>query len=205
MRSNQDERERSKPLHRSWWRRTVILTGAIGALALLAGVAVVESGWYDVGATTPHAAVVEKLLHRTMVQSVRHHARDIQVPTGVDLADPALAERAVGHYSIVCAACHAAPGEPRAAWMALYPPAPDLTRPETIDTWSDSELFWIIKNGIKDTGMVALPPGHGDEDAWAVAAFVRQLPGISPSTYQTQVAAYQAGQAAHGTHAGHGH
>lgn len=61
-----------------------------------------------------------------------------------------------------------------------------------VGAWTDGELFWIIKHGIKDTGMVALPPGHADEDVWAVAAFVRQLPDVPPTRYQAMAASYQA-------------
>ena len=50
--------------------------------------------------------------------------------------------------------------------------------------WSDAELFWIIKNGIGDTGMPALGPTHPDEEMWGVTALVRQLPNISPEEYQ---------------------
>ena len=66
----------------------------------------------------------------------------------------------------------------------LYPPAPDLTKADVVSRWSDAELFWIIKHGIKDTGMLAVGPTHKDEDVWAVSAFVRQLPEVTPEQYR---------------------
>lgn len=185
----------------SCWKRAALAFVGLGVMALLVGITVVGSGWYNVGATSPHSQVVEKLLRYTMEQSVRRQASQVTIPSGIRLEDHALAERAVGHYSIACASCHAAPGEPRAPWMELYPPPPNLTESEVVGSWQDKELFWIIKNGIKDTGMIAIPPGHTDDDVWAIAAFVRQLPNMAPERYHALLEADQEG----GSHAAHGH
>jgi hypothetical protein len=80
--------------------------------------------------------------------------------------------------------------------MVLYPPPADLTRPDVVSRWSDAELYWIIKNGVKDTGMIALGPTHQEHDLWAVSAFVRQLPTMSSDRYHELVSHYQAQQAA---------
>lgn len=167
--------------------------------AALAGVALAGIGalWlgarsYDVGATAPHSRPVAWALRRGMQTSVRAHAQGVTIPAGVDLRDPRLAERAIGHYSVACAQCHAAPGHPAAPWMVLYPAPADLTQAETVAQWTDEELYWIIKNGIKDTGMIALGPTHQESDLWAVAAFVRQLPEMTPEHYHELVSQYQA-------------
>jgi mono/diheme cytochrome c family protein len=175
-------------------------TGRIAAL--LAAVALTASGAlalgaraYDAGATTPHSKPMEWALRRGLEISVRRHAQEVAIPDGVDLRDPALAERAIGHYSVACAPCHAAPGHPRAPWMVLYPAPADLTDAATVSRWTDAELFWIIENGIKDTGMIALGPTHQEQDVWAVAAFVRQLPEMPPERYHELVTQYQAQRA----------
>ncbi len=59
----------------------------------------------------------------------------------------------------------------------LDPPAPDLG--ESQKDMSDAELFWIIKNGIRMTGMPAFGPTHGDEQIWQMVTFVRHLPQAS--------------------------
>ncbi|MDQ3605109.1 MAG: cytochrome c [Gemmatimonadota bacterium] len=74
--------------------------------------------------------------------------------------------------------------------MITYPMAPDLTREEVVARWSNAELYWILKHGIKDTGMMALGPTHSDDDIWGVTAFVRQMPHMSPATYQALVERY---------------
>jgi hypothetical protein len=53
--------------------------------------------------------------------------------------------------------------------------------------WTDAELYWLIENGIKDTGTIALGPTHSERDVWAVAAFVRQLPELKPERYHELV------------------
>lgn len=88
--------------------------------------------------------------------------------------------------------------------MIRYPPPVDLTRSEVVSQWSDRELYWIIEQGIGDTGMTAMAPGHGDEDVWAAAAFVRQLPALTPERYQALVAAFEASQRQGGHGSGHG-
>ncbi len=174
------------------------LSAAVGA-----GAAWLGAPAYDVGATTPHSRPVEWALRSTLEASVRSHARDVAIPPGIDLGDPGLAERAIGHYSVACAQCHAAPGHPAAPWMVLYPAPADLTRADVVSRWSDAELYWIIQNGIKDTGMIALGPTHQEQDLWAVSAFVRQLPQMTGERYHELVTQYQAqrsGMAAAPTH-----
>ena len=173
-------------------RRPGRLAALVGGL-ILAGAGALSLGAraYDVGVTAPHSKPLEWALRRGMELSVRVNARDVAIPNGVELRDPALAERAIGHYSVACAQCHGAPGHPPAPWMVLYPAPADLTRAETVSGWSDAELFWIIENGVKDTGMIALGPTHQPRDIWAVAAFVRQLPDMTPERYHELVTRYQ--------------
>lgn len=196
----------TQPVRRGHRRRTGHLAAVLGGL-VLAGAAAVSLGVraYDVGVTARHSRPVEQMLRGGMELSVRNHARDVTIPAGVDLRDPALAERAIGHYSVACAQCHAAPGHPAAPWMVLYPAPADLTRTETVSRWTDAELFWIIENGIKGTGMIALGPTHQESDVWAIAAFVRQLPEMKAERYHELVTQYQAqgAQAAQATTHGH--
>ncbi|RUL83564.1 c-type cytochrome [Tautonia sociabilis] len=110
-------------------------------------------------------------------------ARTLATPAGVrELANPveptalALAE-ARDHFADHCAACHANDGSGRTMINAgLYPPAPDLRGGRT-QRLSDGELFYIIKNGIRLTGM----PGWGgeDEENWKLVLFLRHLPRLS--------------------------
>ncbi|MBA3883208.1 MAG: cytochrome c [Chthoniobacterales bacterium] len=159
---------------------------AVGGLLLMVagGVALfIYSGVYHVGATKPHSPLAHSILRMAMERSVRHHAKRIEVPHDVDLRDRGYATQFYGHYSAACVTCHSAPGVKADPWMVNYPASPNLTDPAVVNRWSDAELFWIAKHGIKDTAMIALGPTHKDKDIWGVTAIVRQLPGMSPAEY----------------------
>ncbi|HYC69857.1 MAG TPA: cytochrome c [Opitutaceae bacterium] len=145
------------------------LVGLAAAVLAAAAAIVVYSGSYDVSATSGHTRLVEKTFNELMVRSVRAHARDIDSPVSMDFRDPALLERATGRYEAMCRTCHGAPGRKADPWL-LYPPAPELGEALREKRWTDSEVFWIIKNGIKDTAMGAFggshPAAHSDEDIW---------------------------------------
>jgi mono/diheme cytochrome c family protein len=83
----------------------------------------------------------------------------------------------------MCATCHGAPGkEPEELARGLNPPAPDLAH-STVDL-SPSEMFLIVKNGIKMTGMPAWGPTHSDSTIWAMVAFLQRLQTLTPETYK---------------------
>jgi mono/diheme cytochrome c family protein len=112
------------------------------------------------------------------------HARRISSPSGaremrnpVSPTDLAIAE-ARDHFADHCAICHANDGSGKTQINAgLYPPAPDMKERDT-QGLSDGELFYIIKNGIRFTGM----PGWGgeDEENWKLVLFIRHLPKLTP-------------------------
>ena len=92
-------------------------------------------------------------------------------PTPLNIAE------ARDHFADHCAICHANDGGGKTMINeGLYPPAPDLRVRET-QALSDGELLYIIKNGIRFTGM----PGWGgdDEDNWKLVLFIRHLPELS--------------------------
>ena len=134
---------------------------------------------YNVAATDPHWPVTHWVLETARMRSIKAHAAGITVPPGFD--DPAKIPIGVEHFAAHCAVCHGAPGVPKGDIAhGLYPPPPDLA--VTAKLYSDSELFWIIKHGIKMTGMPAWAD-HSDEEVWATVAFLKKLPGMSEQEY----------------------
>lgn len=86
------------------------------------------------------------------------------------------------HYRESRQTCHAGPGAERGEMArGLRPAPPELAREAT--HWSSAELFWIVKHGIKMTGMPAWGESHGDEDLWTIVAFLERLPKLSPKEY----------------------
>src|SRR5438067_7955563 len=88
-------------------------------------------------------------------------------PPGFD--DPANLPMGVEHFAAHCSVCHGAPGVPRGDIAhGLYPQPPNLIAATSI--YSDAELFWILKHGIKMTGMPSWAD-HSDAELWATVAF----------------------------------
>lgn len=177
-------------------KRIALVLGAVAVLLVGGWFVVMETRAYSVAATRHHSRPVAWLARTTMERSVRAHARTLRVPAGLDLRDPALAARGIGHYHETCQSCHGAPGVSRDPSMVMHPEPPELADPDVVSAWSDAELFWIIKHGLKDTGMVAMGPVHDDAEIWSVAALVRQLPEMTPQAYRALVTRSRASERA---------
>jgi mono/diheme cytochrome c family protein len=107
-----------------------------------------------------------------MRRSVVSHAQPITAPT--QLTDQQ-AKEGLRIYKETCIYCHGAPGkDPGDIGKGLNPEAPYL--PDTVGRWTSAQLFWIIKNGIKMTGMASYGAAHKDEEIWNLVAFVQRLP-----------------------------
>ena len=52
---------------------------------------------------------------------------------------------------------------------------------------SDAEIYWIVKHGLKMTGMPAFGPTHDEAELWGVVAIVEEIPRISPEQYRQLV------------------
>lgn len=99
----------------------------------------------------------------------------------VPLGAEALA-RARAHFADHCASCHGNDGRGSTQLgQSLYPKAPDMTLPAT-QRLSDGEIFFIIGNGVRLTGMPAWGAAGADDDAetWELVHFIRHLPRITP-------------------------
>lgn len=160
--------------------RTVIASLLIVALILAVGTgAAIYAGIYDVAATEPHWPVTHWVLETARIRSIKAHAAGLAVPPGFD--DPAKIPMGVEHFAAHCAVCHGAPGVPKGdIARGLYPAPPDLA--VTAKSYSDGELFWIVKHGIKMSGMPAWSD-HSDDELWATVAFVRKLPEMTADEY----------------------
>jgi mono/diheme cytochrome c family protein len=158
----------------------VVLTViAICVLFILGVAGFAYSGLYDVGATAPHWPVTEWLFRTVRVNSIKRHAAGLQPPT--DFQSDANLLHGVDHFAAHCAVCHGAPGVPRGDIAhGLYPQPPDLK--DAAKQYTAGELFWILKHGIKMTGMPAWSD-HSDAELWATVAFMQKLPTLTEQDY----------------------
>jgi mono/diheme cytochrome c family protein len=157
----------------------------IGALAILTGIGAaiyLFGGFYSVAAAEPNLSIIDGALARIRIASIAHHAAG---PSPVRLDDPAVVRDGARAYAeLGCVNCHGAPGVDWAKFSeGLRPDPPDLK--DIAKELQPSQIFWVIKNGINMTGM----PSFGlikteDNKIWAIAAFVKKLPTVSPEDYK---------------------
>jgi len=151
----------------------VLVVGAIGALLF------VGSGVYNIGADDHQTKITLALIEQLRDRSIEKRARDIEVPA---LEDSARIGAGAERYATLCVSCHLAPGVMKSAVRpGLYPHPPSLAQEAVIDP---KKAFWIVKHGIKMSAMPAWGNSLDDTAIWDIVAFVRQLPSMSPETYQ---------------------
>jgi hypothetical protein len=158
-----------------------------GLLVLLGGAAFIYSGIYPMGSDVPHNRLTYWVLETVRERSFARASRDIQVPTNLDSSERLLSGGA--DYNDMCSGCHLKPGKTQSdLTLGLYPAPPNLAEIHNVHGGDgkaqDRRRFWIIKHGIKASGMPAWGPGHDDERIWNMVAFLRRLPELSPDQYQ---------------------
>ncbi|PWS38876.1 class I triheme cytochrome c [Falsiroseomonas bella] len=164
--------------------------GALGVLAVAgaAGLLVVYSGAYNVAATEEHASFTRWAFDTTMQNSVERRASDLPAPAPT----AEMVAAGASEYREYCQHCHAGPGVERAEWASgMRPRPPHLT--EAAANWSPQEVFWLVRHGVKMSGMPAFGPTHDDATLWNIVAFVKELPAMTPERY----AELGAGEEAH--------
>jgi mono/diheme cytochrome c family protein len=176
-----------------------VLGAAVAAVAaVIAGGGVMLSGMVNVAADEPHSDIVFNFLAQARESAVARAAADITVPA--DLGDSERVRRGAGNYAAMCAGCHLSPSENDSEIRSgLYPVPPDLTRErESHDTGGAHAAallpnaatdFWVIKHGIKASGMAAWGRGGmTDENIWDLVAFIDTLPRMGVAEYRAWVA-----------------
>jgi mono/diheme cytochrome c family protein len=123
---------------------------------------------------------VETAVARTMRRlAIPRGAHDRQNPVA---RSPQVIAQGMEHYADHCAACHANDGSGETEiGLGLYPKAPDMRLPAT-QSLTDGELFYIIENGVRLTGMPAWSTGRADSEqsTWHLVHFIRELPRLTP-------------------------
>jgi cytochrome c553 len=165
--------------------RSVVLraTGAIlaGLIAVAAAILLFAwSGLYSVAASRGHWTIVEWFLAFGMRRSVETHSLGLVAPA-LDNGD--LVRLGAAHFHSGCAYCHGAPGTPISPVAKhMLPSPPELS--QVVENWSPTELFWIVKHGIKYTGMPGWTALERDDEVWAVVAFLKRLPTLDAIAYR---------------------
>mgnify|MGYP000154693903 FL=1 len=166
----------------------------LAVLGIGAAATVMFSGVVNVAADEPHSDLVYWLLEETRENAIKKAAQAIEVP---DLSEPELLLTGGVDYEFMCSGCHLKPGQSESDMsIGLYPAPPNLTisnnEHEGHDHGDDVQAarknFWVIKHGIKASGMPAWGKTHDDQRIWAMVAFIKQLPTLTPEQYQVLTA-----------------
>lgn len=169
-----------------------------------AGFAFLYSGLYPMGADSPHNSLTYWALETLRENSIERASRTLALP---DLSSPDLILAGGADYNEMCAACHLKPGKGESDMSTgLYPLPPNLTIPPYLHMVGETservsrlarKQFWVIKHGIKASGMPAWGKTHDDQRIWAMVAFLQQLPRLTSAQYQTLTARGDAEEAHH--------
>jgi mono/diheme cytochrome c family protein len=166
---------------------TIVMCAVIAVAAFFGGAAywlLTANGFST--RTTPTAVerIIMRGLHRWSVPS---NARTAANPVPFT---PEVWAESRAHFADHCASCHGNDGRgDTELGRSLFPKAPDMHRPAT-QMKSDGELYWIIENGIRLTGMPGWGTGGPDDaDSWKLVHFIRHLEELSPDQLKAMAAA----------------
>lgn len=158
---------------------TVIITLVV---LCLGAILYAWSGMYNMAATEPHRALTLSFIEMLRDRSIAAHSSNIKAP---NLDNDELWRKGFNHYHETCRLCHGAPGyKPEELAEGLYPAAPKLASREIHEDLDNAEIFWVVKYGLKMTGMPAFGPTHDEAELWGIVAMVKQVPKLSPDQYR---------------------
>ena len=119
-------------------------------------------------------------------------AKDVAIPLEAETlknplpSTPQVINQGQQVYAQSCALCHGPDGRGHTdLGRNMYPPAMDLNSPH-VQHWKDAELFWIVQNGVRMTGMPSWKSSLPDNDIWSLVEFVRNLPGTNAAAANAQ-------------------
>jgi cytochrome c553 len=164
---------------KTWIQRAAVLVAVFAVLGFL----VAASGIVSIAASSGHLAVTRWFLEFAKSRSVATHTMTL------DLApprEPWLALKGAGHYESGCRPCHGSPGRRNLPIAASMTPRPPYL-PAEIGELSPEELFYVVKHGIKLTGMPAWPSQQRDDEVRAMVAFLLELPSMDAESYRRLV------------------
>lgn len=158
----------------------IILSGVVGLLI------VPFLGVFPASATGK-TNILDWWGHTNLESFLERKSPDANIPAEADLGD------GTEDYLAMCLHCHGGPGAERQEWANhMLPLPPKLWKQELQDEMSDGEIFYVISNGIRMTGMPAFGEIHSDRDIWNMVAFVRQLPQLTEQQKQVMLEASNA-------------
>jgi mono/diheme cytochrome c family protein len=144
-------------------------------IVFLGGFAYLRLGFAEIRGDLPPSNWERALLFSAAHASVRRRAPEL--PNPVPPTDENLIAGA-RIYSDECAGCHGALGKADLTSDSLYPPIPQL--PVVGTTYTEAQIFWVAKHGIRLSGMFANGKWDSDQKLWTVAAYIKRIKSLPP-------------------------
>jgi len=156
-----------------------VLLGAVLMLVilLLAALSVMRLGLMPVNADGTHSSLEARIMPRVLHASIASHASAVTNPISINEEN---LKAGASTYKAMCARCHSTPGgNPSVYGQSFYPPAPQLSG--GLSNYTDSQLFWLIKHGIRNTGMPAWGAMLSDDEIWQIVSLLKNSQDLPPS------------------------
>jgi mono/diheme cytochrome c family protein len=144
----------------------VLVFGGLGYLLL---------GYAEVRGDLPPSRLESALVRASVHASVRREAPEVANPF------PPTDENLIAGGKIFlneCAGCHGTPGKPEEYAGVLFPPAPHL--PSVGTEYTEAQVFWVAKHGVRRSGMFANGLWDSDDKLWKAAAFIKRIQSLPP-------------------------
>jgi mono/diheme cytochrome c family protein len=153
------------------------------AVVVLIAMGAVASQLHGFSTRQPPSALERIVARVARRAAIPRNARTAVNPVGFN--DDVWSD-ARAHFADHCATCHGNDGRGKTELgQNLYPRAPDMRMPDT-QKLTDGELYWIIENGVRLTGMPAWGDGSDhDLDTWKLVHFIRHLDHMTPEHLTT--------------------
>ncbi len=159
----------------------------IGLLAIVGGIGMAAfffGGFFNVAANHPDPGIVNWALVQVRMASIRQRATD-RPPAGLLDDAASIQAGALAYASNGCTGCHGEPGVESAKFSEGLNPPPDLRK--VVNKRTPEVLFWVIKNGIKMTGMPSFgndEPPLRNKTIWSIVAYLRKLSIVSDANFK---------------------
>ena len=162
------------------WRRVLLIVLVLAALASGLGYYFFSRAFTDGFSAREEPSAIETFVAKRVWRlSLPREARDVWNPVA---ASPEVLKGAMEHFADHCATCHGNDGRAKTLiGKGLYPKPPDMTQAGT-QQLTDGELYYVIQNGVRLTGMPAFGEGdtnEPDNESWALVHFIRHLPAMT--------------------------
>jgi mono/diheme cytochrome c family protein len=150
----------------------IAAVGVTGAVAF--GWMTIRRGFSARDSPSGMEALVARTARRLSMPASERDAKNPFAPTAEVLGE------ARTHFADHCATCHGNDGSGKTEiGQNLYPKPPDMRQPET-QNLTDGQMYYVIHNGVRLTGMPAWGGPGKDDDSWKLVLFIRHLPQMNP-------------------------